>query len=284
MRKTVTAEFWLCVAAVSILAGCGKDAGPEDLTPPDAIADLHVLETLPTEIVLAWTATGDDGGEGTATGYDVRHSSEEILESTWDTAVQIDGEPAPQPAGSPETMTINELLPDTEYHVAIRTFDEAGNGSDLTELGVRTGEEGAPPPAFDFEYLGVDEQIHHLSDDSGSVILLNFWATWCRPCQTEMPFLQLLQNEYRTNGLVVIGISVDGAQTQDKVPAFLENHGISYSNGYEPDDLPTVYHRDGIPSNYIIGRGFQVADHWVGYTSQDENEIRQRIEAVLDQD
>jgi len=63
------------------------------------------------------------------------------------------------------------------------------------------------------------------ADFSGKTVLINFWATWCAPCRQEMPMLMDLQRQYRSQGLQVIGIALDDAQS---VSSFVETYGISY--------------------------------------------------------
>ncbi|NBC17689.1 MAG: choice-of-anchor D domain-containing protein [Bacteroidetes bacterium] len=109
-----------------------------DDTPPDAITDLSA--TLPASIsqgsnvLLEWTATGDDGNTGTATSYDIRYSTAGPIttETDFDNATEVDGEPAPQAAGSAESFTVEGLDFDTQFWFAIKALDEFGNASDVS--------------------------------------------------------------------------------------------------------------------------------------------------------
>src|SRR5690348_14650705 len=72
-----------------------------DTNPPGAISDLGTVQTSSTSITVSWTAPGNDGYTGTATSYDIRYSTVGLItETTWSTASQATGEPAPQVAGS----------------------------------------------------------------------------------------------------------------------------------------------------------------------------------------
>ena len=66
-----------------------------------------------------------------------------------------------------------------------------------------------------------------LTDYKGKVVLLNFWATWCPPCRTEIPDLIKLQKEYRNQGLRVIGITYP-PQTLLQVRSFVRKIGVNY--------------------------------------------------------
>jgi hypothetical protein len=90
------------------------------------IAEIEVYEAtlFPGPITLQWTAPGDDGPNGTATSYDLRRSTTPITDlTTFNAATAVSGEPAPQAAGSAETMQVN--LPAGTYYFALRTADEA---------------------------------------------------------------------------------------------------------------------------------------------------------------
>jgi len=105
-------------------------------------------DSTATSITLAWTAPGDDGNSGTASMYDIRYSLSSITEGNWDAAIQVSGEPAPQPAGSQETFVVDGLQPGTVYYFAAKTADEASNWSALSNVVIKqTAPEDTPPAA-----------------------------------------------------------------------------------------------------------------------------------------
>ena len=71
-------------------------------------------------VTLTWTSPGDDGNSGTASEYDIRYSTSLITAANWDAATQATGEPSPQPAGSSETFTVDNLQSSTTYYFAVR--------------------------------------------------------------------------------------------------------------------------------------------------------------------
>lgn len=105
-----------------------------DAVAPAAVSDLAAASVSSDSITLSWTAPGDDGITGTASGYDIRYSTIVAIVSDVDfnSAAQAEGEPTPQVAGSAETFTLPGLTPGTTYFFALKTGDEAGNISGLS--------------------------------------------------------------------------------------------------------------------------------------------------------
>ncbi len=101
-----------------------------DMIPPAAVTDLSV--TTSSSIELQWTAPGDDVNVGAASAYIVKYNTEEITESNWDESTGVDGEPAPSPSGSTESMTVTMPYPGAIYYFAIKTQDEVPNTSDIS--------------------------------------------------------------------------------------------------------------------------------------------------------
>jgi len=90
--------------------------------------------STPTSVTLTWTAPGDDSLSGTAAMYDVRWSTAPINAGNFGAATQAAGEPTPQVSGSTETMLVSGLSPATTYWFAVRTRDDAGNWSLVSNI------------------------------------------------------------------------------------------------------------------------------------------------------
>ena len=117
-----------------------------DATSPVTVASLNaVLPTL-NSLTLVWTAPGDDGTTGTATTYDIRYSTSTITDVNWDAATQVSGEPVPQPAGTPESLSVAGLSENTTYHFAIKAADERNNWSGLSNIASNTTALDSTPP------------------------------------------------------------------------------------------------------------------------------------------
>lgn len=105
-----------------------------DEAPPADVSDLMVGQVSETSVTLTWTAPGDDGIWGTADAYEVRYGTDSLEVSGWDEATVASGAPAPQEAGMAELMEISGLETSAEYHFALKTRDESGNWSGISNL------------------------------------------------------------------------------------------------------------------------------------------------------
>jgi thiol-disulfide isomerase/thioredoxin len=93
----------------------------------------------------------------------------------------------------------------------------------------------------------------NLAEQKGKVVLINFWATWCGPCRREIPDLVSLYDEWKDEGLVIVGIALDrdGAEA---VKPFVDEHSINYPIVLDPDQS-TEKHFDamyGLPTTYVV--------------------------------
>jgi peroxiredoxin len=89
------------------------------------------------------------------------------------------------------------------------------------------GRPGAMAPSLTVESL--DGESIALEDLRGSVVLVNFWATWCPPCRIEMPGFQSVYEDYRDRGFVILGLATDVGSDRP-VREFLADRGIEYPN------------------------------------------------------
>jgi len=81
-------------------------------------------------------------------------------------------------------------------------------------------------PAEDFQLVDLDGKSQNLSQYRGKVVLVNFWATWCKPCTTEMPAMQTIYDKLREKGFVVLAINE--LEDEAKVREHIKQHGHTF--------------------------------------------------------
>jgi peroxiredoxin len=110
----------------------------------------------------------------------------------------------------------------------------------------------------------VDGNAVTLDQFRGKVVVLDFWATWCPPCRTEIPGYIALQKKYGADGLVVIGVSVD-TDGVGPVKKFIKDMGMNYIVVMADDDIQNAYGPiGGYPTTFIIDRDGHIRDKKLG--------------------
>jgi len=105
-----------------------------------------------------------------------------------------------------------------------------------------------------FEVETPDKQLLRLSEFKGKVVFLNFWATWCKPCEEEMPSMQRLYERYKSQGLVVLAISADTGGAAQVAP-YLKKHNLTFPVGLDPKaSVSSLYGVWSVPSTFIIDK------------------------------
>jgi peroxiredoxin len=124
---------------------------------------------------------------------------------------------------------------------------------------LKVGTELAP----DFTLRAIDGSSLRLSDYRSKVILLDFWATWCAPCQEEIPRFVEWQNEYRDRGLQVIGVSMD--DSPEPVQKFSREFRMNYPVAIGTQGIASQYGGIlGLPVNFVIGRDGKIKTKHLG--------------------
>ena len=113
-----------------------------------------------------------------------------------------------------------------------------------------------------------------LSDYKGKVVLLDFWATWCDGCKTEVPWYVEFQKKYGEQGLSAVGVSMDEGWTP--VRQFLAENKVNYPIVIGDYDVTKLYKIKNMPVTLLIDKNGKVAEWHVGMVDRDvfENEIQ----------
>lgn len=126
-----------------------------------------------------------------------------------------------------------------------------------------------------YEHEGRDEV--HLDDLRGKVVVINFWASWCKPCEQEAADLQRAWEQYEPTGEVIF-LGVDYVDTEPDARVYLKKFGITYPNGPDLATRISQYFRTkGVPETYFIDREGVLRYVQVGPFSS-----LQQIQAIID--
>lgn len=121
-----------------------------------------------------------------------------------------------------------------------------------------------------------------LEQFADKLVVLNFWATWCTPCTTEMPTLEGLWREYREHGLVVVGVSVDRGAPRAVLEPYIRHHGLTFPILLDPDSRAAgAWRVTGIPATFVVRPGGEVAGMATGAREWNSSEMRALIETLL---
>lgn len=158
-----------------------------------------------------------------------------------------------------EDITSEEVFENSDENVTQSTE------MDTDDYELKEVFEGDVAPEFSTPL--VDGSTFTLSEHSGKVVLLNFWATWCGPCVGEMPAFQKLYEEY---GDKVAILAVNCMEDKDSVDQFVQDSGYSFPIAYDENgDVSFTYPSSGIPYTLVIGKDGVVKNIYVGAADAD---------------
>jgi thiol-disulfide isomerase/thioredoxin len=128
-----------------------------------------------------------------------------------------------------------------------------------------------------------------LADFKNKVVVVNLWATWCGPCRMEMPDLVKLNNEYKSRGLVVLGVATtynerdNLAGVKEFVKAQKVDYKVLWDDGALAEPLKqTVNGRNNIPQSFVISRDGKITRHFIGFNPMSTPTLmRQAVEDAL---
>jgi thiol-disulfide isomerase/thioredoxin len=173
------------------------------------------------------------------------------------TACGDTGRPLSTSPGTPAS----QALPRTSLPMPPVTQSEEGSGLAFTLL---------------------DNSRMKLSDYSGKVVVLDFWATYCAPCLEEAPHLDALQRRFGAQGLQVIGLNAGGHEDYAKVPDFVAQLNIKYTLGIPDPEMQSFYMSGGaIPQTLVFDRTGRLIKHFTGYDKTISAELESVIEKAV---
>jgi len=135
--------------------------------------------------------------------------------------------------------------------------------------------------APDFSAQDRQAKATSLASFRGKAVLLNFWATWCAPCQHEMPSLEALYQRYRDKGFVVLGLSLD-EEGWGAIDGFLRQVPVQFpillDQAQKVSEAYQVYR---IPETYLIDADGKIVDKFVGPQDYNQDLFYKKVERHL---
>jgi len=137
-------------------------------------------------------------------------------------------------------------------------------------------------PAPDFTVRAFDGSDLSLSTHRGKAVLLNFWASWCIPCRTEMPAIERLYQRYKDRGFEVIAVNLDTLSLAG-VEAFLKEVKVTFRIGLDQEwSTARAYRVVGLPTTYLIDRAGHVVVREIGARDWDDGASHAAVTKLLD--
>ena len=145
-------------------------------------------------------------------------------------------------------------------------------------LEVRVTNAGDQPP--DFKIVSDSGRTYTRSDFGGKLLVLNFWASWCAPCVQEAPTLDAFQRTMATEGVVVLGVSIDSSDK--RYQQFLKRFRITFPTARDPEaNISSSYGTFLIPETYIIDSTGKVREKVISSQNWMDPNFISRVKAML---
>jgi peroxiredoxin len=142
-------------------------------------------------------------------------------------------------------------------------------------------EEGQTAPGIALPGLTGDERTYRLEDLRGTVVYVDFWASWCVPCRVSFPVLDALRAELGPRGFEVLAVSVDASRTD--ALGFLEEIPVRYPVLHDPESRTLeAYGVIGMPTGFLVDREGTVRAVHEGFRKGDADKLRAEVLTLLD--
>jgi peroxiredoxin len=154
------------------------------------------------------------------------------------------------------------------------------SAASISQSETAENQQGVHKAAPDFTLTDASGQRVKLSDYHGKVVLLNFWATWCGPCQIEIPWFKEFEQEFKSSGFEVVGVSMD-EDGWKAVKPYLAEHQLNYRILLGDETVSQLYGGlDALPTTFLIDRNgkFAFSPH-IGLAAK--NEYLSEIETLV---
>ncbi len=137
-----------------------------------------------------------------------------------------------------------------------------------------------PVQIAEFSLPKLDGQTLRSEDLKDKIVVLDFWATWCENCVSEIPEFNKLEKEYSSRGVKVIGLAVQSGWASD-IQKFVKQYNMRYTVLVGNDDTVSDFGVISFPNTYVIGPGWKVYKKYSGVSETKAADVRRDIETLL---
>ena len=140
--------------------------------------------------------------------------------------------------------------------------------------------QGQRKPAPNFSLKDADGNAVNLADYRGKVVLVNFWATWCGPCEAEIPWFIEFEKKYKDQGFAVLGVSMDDDGWKSVRP-YIASHKINYRVMLGSEVVSAQFGEiESLPTSFVLDREGRIASNHIGLVDKVDyqNEIVKLLE------
>jgi peroxiredoxin len=183
---------------------------------------------------------------------------------------QSEAKPAPSKADSPKEIN--------QVQVSL-TPEQIRINELIKKIGLQSVQPGTE--LMDFELPDLNGQTHKLSSYKGKVIFLNFWATWCPPCRSEMPEMQKLNEVFKNKNFQMLAIDLQ--ESKEAVRTFLNKYGYTFLTLLDASgDAARNYGASSIPLTIIIDKTGDILAGAVGARAWASPEAMEFFQLLVD--
>ena len=125
-------------------------------------------------------------------------------------------------------------------------------------------------------------ELLDLARHRGRVVIVDFWASWCKPCRQSIPWLNTMRERYGSSGLTIIGVNVDARRAD--ADRFLRDVPIGFEIVFDPKgELAKQYKVQGMPSSFVFDRTGRMVDTHLGFRDAKKDEKEAALRILLNQ-
>jgi thiol-disulfide isomerase/thioredoxin len=194
------------------------------------------------------------------------------------------------------TLVASFMLPSCQSDAARMQPNAPSNTNQTVTVKANPSQPAAAPPlpsqplpasVLNTEMKDINGKSFKLSDYSGRVVVVNLWATWCPPCRKEIPELIRLNDEYKSRGVELIGLTNEDPTADElKVKDFVKNQGITYRVAWGSQSVALGLMQGNvknvIPQSFVINGDGRVIEHIRGFDPDTmPQRLRQAVERAL---